>query len=157
MSRAQGAAPKGHHSAGSPSTLVWAGISHSVDHNQRAWQGCKTSQNVPVIGYWRLDTIPLRPARLRGTRDTEMSSDPSFRGVLQDVTRTRGVLPRDTIPQGSVDDNQWAWRNNLVDAYQSFVTGGYSSRTEIFLPGCIARCHAHKGHAPKGHRSAGFC
>ena len=29
-------APKGHRSSGSPITLVWAGISHSVDYNQRA-------------------------------------------------------------------------------------------------------------------------
>jgi hypothetical protein len=52
MSRAQGACSQGT-PIGSPSTLVWAGISHSVNYNQRARHNHKTGQNVPVIACWR--------------------------------------------------------------------------------------------------------
>ena len=76
MSRANGAAPKEHHSAG------------FCQRQSTGMIRLQTSRNIPVIGYWQLGTIPLRPARLRYERH-QVSSDPSFRGVLKDVTRER--------------------------------------------------------------------
>ena len=73
----KGHAPKGHHSSGSPITLVWAGISHSVDYNQRACHDCKIGETYQSLVASDLDTIPLRPTGLRGRERRRMPSDPS--------------------------------------------------------------------------------
>jgi hypothetical protein len=78
-----------------------------------------------------------------------VSSDPSFRGVLKDVTRERcgsqgTPFRRILLTTISERDN-----GNLVDTYQSLVAGGHTSQTEIFLPGCIKGCHARTVRLPR--------
>ena len=129
MSRANGAAPKEHHFAG------------FCQRQSTGMTRLQTSRNIPVIGYWQLGTIPLRPARLRYERH-QVSSDPSFRGVLKDVTRERcgsQGTPFRRVLSTTISGHGTTAK---LETYQSFAAGGHRSQTEIFLPGCIEGCHA---------------
>jgi hypothetical protein len=79
-------------------------------------------------------------------------------GVYCKMSRAQGACSQGT-PFRRVLSTTISGRDTIakpVETYQSFVAGGHSSRTKFILPGCIARCHAPKVRAPKGHHSAGF-
>jgi hypothetical protein len=109
---------------------------------------CKTGRNLPVIGYWQLGTIPLQPARLRGTRH-QVSSDAPFRGVLKGVTRERcgsQGTPFRRVLSTTISGGDMTAK---LGTHQSFVAGGHPSRTEIFLTGCIEGRHARTVRLPR--------